>query len=184
MKKAHLITLVLFISIGSKMYSQIASPIVHDPKNNVQLMQLGIFLKKIQQDGKAIIKTLETAAVIRQYSKATDFVKTIENSYCILKDLDYYLNISTEISIENESCFKKFKYEINTRGIQNSIWQTMMAVTSTSLSLGERQKSMQDAFENLKKSNEELHKMKEEIKANYERSITTKKSFKTLAQWY
>lgn len=176
MKKLFLLLLLGAFTLGK---AQVG--VVHDPKNNVQLIQLGTFLAKIREQGKEALKVLETAEAIRQYTKASEFVRTIEESYCIVQDLDFYLDLSKKAGLKNQGCFEGLSYQINLRGIENSIWQTSMALQSAVMTLGERQRAIQDAFDNLKASNEALHTMKEGIRQQYESKTDHKKSFNNLA---
>lgn len=155
--------------------------VVHDPKNNVQLVQLGAFLAKIKAHGQKALRVLETASAIHQYAKASDFVKIIQESYCIIQDLDLYIDLSEQEGLKNEGCFKDMNYQISLQGIENSIWQTTMALQSAVMTLGERQKAIQDAYNNLKESNKALNIMKESIRQRYESKIDQEQSFSKLA---
>ena len=75
-------------------------------------------------------------------------------------------------------------YKVNAKGLENAIWQTFMALQSKVMTLGERQKTMQDAYNNLKSSNSELNQMKEELRKKYESKQDVDKSLKTLAEWF
>ncbi len=178
------IIFLMLLALSTKTVAQMGNGVVHDPKNNVQLIKLGLFLEKIKTQGQQAIKTLETAKVIQQYSKARDFVSAIEESYCIIQDLDYYKRLNTNNMYGNEGCFDDVNYKINLKGLENSIWQTLLALKSTVMTLGERQQAIQDAFDNLKSSNKELNSMKEKLRKKYESQEDRKKSLKILASWF
>lgn len=175
--------LLMFLGVFTLGKAQV-SGVVHDPKNNVQLVQLGAFLAKIREQGKEALKVLETANAIREYTKASEFVRTIEESYCVIQDLDLYLDLSEKVGLKNQGCFNDLSYRISLQGIENSIWQTSMALQSAVMTLGERQRAIQDAFDNLKESNKTLNTMKEGLRQQYESRIDHEQSFEKLAELF
>ncbi|WP_289034993.1 hypothetical protein [uncultured Flavobacterium sp.] len=182
MKTLMLTTALLLLSIIAK--AQTPASTVYDPINNAQLVSMGTMLVTLKEQGSEVVKTLETANQIRNAAKIMELIAAIEDSYCIIQDLDFY-NTRAKILFKTErNCFDNFMYSLCITAIQNAMSTTTMAATSSSMSLGERSNTVSNAFESIKDSNKDLNGMKENLKKKVDSREKVGKTMATLNKMF
>ncbi|PZU20121.1 MAG: hypothetical protein DI589_18680 [Shinella sp.] len=113
-----------------------------------------------------------------------ELIAAIEDSYCIIQDLDFY-NTRAKILFKTErNCFDNFMYSLCITAIQNAMSTTTMAATSSSMSLGERSNTVSNAFESIKDSNKDLNGMKENLKKKVDSREKVGKTMATLNKMF
>lgn len=168
--------LILVISANA----QTPASTVYDPINNAQLVSMGTMLVTLKEQGSEVVKTLETANQIRNAAKIMELIAAIEDSYCIIQDLDFYNTRAKFLFKTERNCFDNFMYSLCITAIQNAMSTTTMAATSTSMSLGERSNTVSNAFESIKDSNKDLNGMKENLKKKVDSREKVGKTMATL----
>jgi hypothetical protein len=161
--KSILILFALWVSTVT-VNAQTPASTVYDPINGAQLVSMGTMLVSLKEQGAEVVKTLETANQIKSAAKIMELIAAIENSYCIIQDLDTY-NSKARILFKTErNCFDNFMYSLCITAINNAMSQTTMAATSPNMSLGERSNTVSNAFLAIKDSNKDLNGMKENLR--------------------
>lgn len=161
-------------------WSQTPASTVYDPINGAQLVTMASTLVNLKEQGAEVVKTLETANQIKAAAKIMELIAAIEDSYCIIQDLDMYNTKAKVLFRVNRNCFDNFMYSLCITAIQNAMSQTTMAATSTNMSLGERSNTVSNAFNAIKESNNDLNNMKEGLRKRVEGREKMGTSMKTL----
>lgn len=185
MKKLKLLlfAFVLLVTAG-RLNAQTPASTVYDPINGAQLVSMGTVLVTLKEQGAEVIKTLETANQIKSAAKVVELLKAIEDSYCILQDLDFYNTRAKALFKTEKNCFDSFIYSISITAIENAMSTTKMAVTSTNMSLGDRSATVTSAFNSITDSNSKLNEQKESVKKKVDAREASKKSNQSLNKMF
>lgn len=160
--------------------AQTPASTVYDPINGAQLVSMGTMLVTLKEQGAEVVKTLETANQIRSAAKIVEFIRAVEDSYCVIQDLDLYNTRAKAMFKTDRNCFDNFIYQIALTAIENAISQTQMAATSANMSLGDRSNTINNAFKSITESNEALNDQKEKLKKKVDARDSAKKSMSNL----
>lgn len=165
--KKLIITIVLLVSVFSAK-AQTPASTVYDPINGAQLVSMGTMLVTLKEQGAEVVKTLESANQIRSAAKILELIAVLEDSYCIIQDLDFYNTRAKALFKTDRNCFDNFIYSLCVTALKNAMSQTTMAATSTNMSLGERSNTVSNSFSEIKDSNKDLNEMKESLRKRVE----------------
>jgi len=115
MKKLFLITLILLFT-GVKSFSQF---IVEDPANlaqniqtTVEVFNLGQTMNKLREIQDKIEKIKESVNWLKTTASVIQLIRLIEETICILRDLDLSLAIALDLGI-TQSCLEGFEYKVS-----------------------------------------------------------------------
>lgn len=175
-----ILSILMFLVATISSNAQTPASTVYDPINGATLVSMGTTLAMLKNQGAEVVKTFESANQIKQAAKIMELIAAIEDSYCIIQDLDLYNTRAQALFRTQRNCYDSFEYSLCISAIQTAMQQTTMAATSTNMSLGERSNTISNSFKSIKDSNSDLNQQKEKLKKKVEGRETMKKSLNSL----
>ena len=116
MKKVYLI-LFFSIAIGIKTFSQ--ASLVFDATNyaeaistTAEIINLGQTMKKVQEIQENIEKLRKSVTWLKSAESVIQIIKLIEETACIIQQLDMNFNIALNLGI-TQSCIFNFQYKVS-----------------------------------------------------------------------
>ena len=174
------IILAIILAVSFKSISQTPASTVYDPLNNTELVSIGKTMIDMEKQYKQITKRLETVGQINKIMDVMELLSSIEQSACVIKDLDYYWDLSkNKNNIETKNCFGEVNIKMAINSIKNAVAAINTAVSSNLFALNERSENIVNSFRVIQESTKELYKIKEDLRTGVE-SEQEKSEFITL----
>lgn len=139
--------------------------VVHDPGNAANLVTVATVLEEMDRVAKETASRFKDLEAVKKVHDLSKLIKTIDETACVLRDLDLYSSMAGE---QYNGCFVRFETQMSLQGLNNAISQMTTGMAGSLIAADDRIKMIGDAIDDVRENTKKLNDEKLRLQAKVE----------------